>query len=152
LLPVFFRNEVRGAASGFEIAPVWNAATGLRLKGAYSFLNLDFETAPGSGDQSTVTQIEGSSPRHQLVIQSLLDLPRRWELDAAYRYVSELSYAQGDGYHTADVQVSWEASENLRLSFTARNLFDANHVEFRSSPEPNIGVRRSLLVSFTYQN
>jgi hypothetical protein len=134
---VLFRNRVEGKTSGFEIAPVWTAASFLRLKGAYSFLNIDLDKEPGSGDQSTVTQIEGSSPRHQLVLQSFLELPRDLELDLTYRYVSELPYRMVDDYHAADVQLSWAASEHLRLSFVGRNLLDANHVEFTSDPGPN---------------
>ncbi|HEY7820467.1 MAG TPA: TonB-dependent receptor plug domain-containing protein, partial [Vicinamibacteria bacterium] len=117
LLPVLFRNRVLGSNGGIEIAPVWTAASWLRLNGAYSYLNLGFETEPGSGDQSTVTQIEGSSPSHQIVAQSLLQLPRDVELDFIYRFVSELPYREADAYHTADVQVSWAASERVRLSF-----------------------------------
>jgi iron complex outermembrane receptor protein len=152
LLPVLFRNRVLGSTSGFEIAPVWTAASWLRLKGSYSYLNLDFETEPGSGDQSTAVQIEGSSPRHQIVAQSLLELPRDLELDVAYRFVSELAYRRADAYHTADVQLSWSASDRLRLSLVGRNLFDADHVEFTSDPGPNVGVRRAFYANVTIRH
>ena len=152
LLPVLFRNRAMGTTSGFEVAPVWTAASWLRLKGAYSFLDLDLETEPGSGDQSTVTQTEGSSPRHQVVVQSLLELTSEMELDFTYRYVSELPYRMADSYHTADIQVSWAASERLRLSFVGQNLFDANHVEFTSDPGPNVGIRRSFYAALTFRH
>jgi outer membrane receptor protein involved in Fe transport len=152
LLPVLFRNRALGTTSGFEVAPVWTAASWLRLKGSYSFLELDLETEPGSGDQSTVTQTEGSSPRHQVVVQSLLELTSEMELDFTYRYVSELPYRMADSYHTADVQVSWAASESLRLSFAGQNLFDANHVEFTSDPGPNVGIRRSFYANLTFRH
>jgi iron complex outermembrane recepter protein len=152
LLPVLFRNRVEGSSSGFELAPVWTAASWLRLKGAYSFLNLEFDEEAGSGDQSTVTQIEGSSPRHQIVAQSLLELPSGVELDVIYRYVSELPYRMADAYHTADIHVSWAASERLRLSFVGWNLFDAEHVEFTSDPGPSVGVRRSFYANVTFRN
>jgi len=152
VLPVRFRNHVRGASSGFEIAPVWTAAEWLRLKGAYSFLDLDFDTEAGSGDASTVAQIEGSSPRHQVVVQSQIELPSDLELDLVYRYVSELPHRRVEAYHTADVHVSWAVSEKLRLSFVGRNLLDADHVEFTSDPGPNVGIRRSLAVNLTFRN
>jgi iron complex outermembrane receptor protein len=152
LLPVLFRNRVLGSTSGFEIAPIWTAASWLRVKGSYSYLNLDFETGPGSGDQSTVTQIEGSSPGHQIVAESLLELPREVELDVIYRFVSELPYRMADAYHTADVRLSWSASESLVLSFVGRNLFDANHAEFTSDPGPSVGVRRSFYANVTFRN
>jgi iron complex outermembrane receptor protein len=152
VLPVLFRNQVFGAASGFEIAPVWTAADWIRLKGAYSFLDLDFEAEPESGDSSTAMQIEGSSPRHQVVVQSLIELPGDLELDLAYRYVSELPYRRVEAYHTADVNVSWAASEKLRLSFLGRSLLDADHVEFTSDPGPNVGIRRSFAFNLTFRN
>jgi iron complex outermembrane receptor protein len=152
LLPVLFRNRVMGSTGGFEIAPVWTAASWLRLKGAYSYLHLDFETEPGSGDQSTVAQIEGSSPGHQIVAQSLMELPRELELDFTYRFVSDLPYRMADAYHTADLRLSWSASESLVLSFVGRNLFDANHVEFTSDPGPNVGIRRSFYANVTFRN
>jgi iron complex outermembrane receptor protein len=151
LLPVFFRNMVQGSTRGFEIAPLWTATPWLRLKGAYSYLHLDFETDPGSGDQSTVQQIEGSSPTHQVMVQSLLELARKVELDVSYRYVSQLSYRMAPSYHTADLHLGWSVSDRLTLALVGRNLFDANHVEFTSEPGPNVGVRRSFYVRATFR-
>ena len=140
LLPVLFRNRVMGSTGGFEIAPVWTAASWLRLKGAYSYLHLDFETEPGSGDQSTVAQIEGSSPGHQIVAQSLMELPRELELDFTYRFVSDLPYRMADAYHTADLRLSWSASESLVLSFVGRNLASEREVQMPLVRTPVGGV------------
>ena len=73
-----------------------------------------------------------------------MELPREVELDVTYRFVSELPYRMADAYHTADIHLSWAASDHLRLSLVGRNLFDANHVEFTSDPGPSVGVRQKL--------
>ncbi|MGH9332990.1 MAG: TonB-dependent receptor plug domain-containing protein, partial [Vicinamibacteria bacterium] len=149
VLPVLFANQLQGTSSGFEIAPVWNPRPWLRLKGAYSLLDLQMETEPGSADASTVRQIEGSSPRHQVVLQSFLQLPRSFELDLTYRYVSALSSRMTDSYNTMDLRWSWAATESLELSFAGQNLFNAHHREFTSDPGPPVEVRRSFYAKIT---
>lgn len=150
VLPILLRNLVRGTTSGFEIAPAWSPNPRWRLRGSYSYLHLDFENEPGSADASTVASIEGSSPSHQLVVRSFLELPRDVELDMTYRYVSSLASPMIDAYHAADVHVSWGVTPNVALSLVGRNLLEPEHLEFESDAGPNVGIRRTVFAGITF--
>ena len=56
---------------------------------------MQLENKPGSNDPTSVPSYEGSSPRHQVVIQSLVNLPKKLEFDQTYRYVSALPAQTG---------------------------------------------------------
>ena len=95
VLPLLFRNGLKGETRGVEIAPIWDATERLRLGGSYSFLNLNTRLKPGSIDLSTVGQTEGASPAHMLTLQSFARLPKNFELDLTLRYVSALQQSEG---------------------------------------------------------
>jgi hypothetical protein len=50
-----------------------------------------------SNDASTVRQLEGDSPRHKVVVQSLLNLPGDFVIDLTYRYVSAVNKPEDTG-------------------------------------------------------
>jgi two-component system response regulator len=56
----------------------------------YSYLSMGLRDAPGfAGDTGNILRsYQGSSPRHVGNVQSRFDLPKRFELDLDYRYVS----------------------------------------------------------------
>jgi iron complex outermembrane receptor protein len=82
---------------------------------------------------------DGATPRHQLVLASYLSLPGDFELDAQFRRLSDLrrlpqiSNGTGiSGYSELDVQLSWQASRQMRVSLVGQNLLHDHHVEFGS--------------------
>src|SRR5207245_11604400 len=91
VIPFSLRNGLYGSTSGFEIAPDWRPLTWWRLDGSYAYLHMDLRTKPGSLDTSTVPSTEGSSPHHQVVVQSSLELPKSLEFSQTYRYVRDLT-------------------------------------------------------------
>jgi iron complex outermembrane receptor protein len=143
LLSVPFANGIEGTTDGFEVAPQWSPADSWRLKGSYSYLNLSLKTKPGFSDVEGVIKTEGSSPRHQVVAQSTLDLPRDFELDKTYRYVSALPGRSIPAYSTMDVRLGWRFNR-FEFSAVGQNLFQPHHPEFNSDPPPNVQVRRSI--------
>src|SRR6266849_265758 len=103
VVPFFFRNGMLGTTTGVEIAPDWTPTRWWRLRGSYSYLHIDLKARAGSPDRTTASSTEGSSPHHQVVIQSSLDLPKNLEFDQTYRYVSALPAQMVGGYGTAGV-------------------------------------------------
>jgi iron complex outermembrane receptor protein len=77
---------------------------------------MDLKKNAGSLDASSVGSAEGSSPHHQVVIQSFLDLPGNLEFGQTFRYVSALPAQRVGSYSTADVRLGWRFSRNLDLS------------------------------------
>jgi iron complex outermembrane recepter protein len=136
-------NGIKGTTNGGEIAPDWKATRWLELKGSYSYTSLDLRNKLGNTDIATVLTDEGSSPRHQVVVQSLFNLPMGFELDPTYRYVSALPALSVKAYTTMDVRLGWHLTRNLQLSLVGQNLFQPEHVEFNGDPSALIGIKRS---------
>jgi iron complex outermembrane receptor protein len=150
LLPAQFRNGLLGASTGVEIAPEWRPASFWRLRGSYSYLNLDLKKAPGSGDIGTAPIIIGSSPQHQALIQSGFDLAKTLQLDLTYRYVSGLPAELVPAYSSGDVRLGWRLSRQLELSFVGRNLLQPSHAESSGDPGPLVAIRRSAYLRLTW--
>jgi iron complex outermembrane receptor protein len=151
IVPFFFGNGLMGDTAGFEIAPDWTPTSRWRLRGSYSYLYMDLSTRAGSLDPSTVTSTEGSSPHHQGMIQSSLDLPRRLEFDQTLRYESDLPAQQVRAYTTADVRFSWHATPSLDLSVVGQNLLQPQHAEFGGDPGGLVGIKRTVYAKITWQ-
>ena len=151
VVPLYFRNGLMGNTSGFEIAPDWTPTRWWRLRGSYSFLHIDLNHDSGSQDISTASSIQGSSPHHQVAIQSSLDLPKKLEVDQTFRYVSALPAQQVAAYTTSDVQFSWQATRSLNLSVVGQNLFQPHHAESGGDLGSLVGMRRSAYVKLTWQ-
>jgi iron complex outermembrane receptor protein len=151
VVPFFFRNGLLGNTAGFEIAPDWTPTSRWRLRGSYSYLYIELTTKTGSQGPSTVTSTEGSSPHHQVMIQSSLDLPKRLEFDQTLRYVSNLPAQQVRAYATADVRFSWHATRSLDLSVVGENLLQPQHAEFGGDPGGLVGIKRTAYAKITWQ-
>src|SRR5713101_2338024 len=151
VVPFFFRNGLLGKTSGFEIAPDWTPNGRWRLRGSYSYLYMDLKKHSGSVDTTTAGSTEGSSPHHQIMVQSSFDLPKKLEFDQTFRYVSALPAQRVGAYGTADVRFSWRASRSLELSVVGQNLFQPHHAEFGGDPGSLVGMRRSAYAKITWQ-
>ncbi len=151
LVPVFFGNELRGRTKGVELAPTWNASSWLRFKAAYSYLAIELVSRPGHNDPTTIGQVEGSSPKHRFMLQSLVDLPRGMEVNVVYRKVGGLPSQDAPAYDTADLGFTWDGSARWSFSVVGRNLLDAHHKEFGSDGGSDVEVRRSYYARVTFR-
>ena len=151
VFPLYFGNGLLGNTRGFEIAPDWTPNRWWRLRGSYSYLHIDLNEKSGSQDTSTAGSVQGSSPHHQVAIQSSLDLPKKLGFDQTFRYVSALPAQQVEAYATADVQFSWRATRSLSFSVVGQNLFQPHHAESAGDPGSLVGIRRSAYVKITWQ-
>ena len=152
VIPFFFRNGLLGHTGGFEIAPDWTPTRIWRLRGSYSYLHIDLGKKAGSLDTSNANSTQGSSPHHQVAIQSSLDLPKKLEFDQTFRYVSSLPAQLVGAYTTADVRFSWHATRSLDVSVVGENLFQPHHAEFGGDPGPLVGIKRSAYIKLTWQS
>jgi iron complex outermembrane recepter protein len=152
VIPFFFRNGLLGHTAGFEIAPDWTPTRTWRLRGSYSYLHIDLDKRASSLDTSSANSTEGSSPHHQIAIESSLDLPKKLEFDQTFRYVSSLPAQLVGAYTTADVRFDWHATRSLDVSVVGQNLFQPHHAEFGGDPGPLVGIERSAYVKLTWQS
>ena len=152
VVPLFLRNGLLGSTSGVEIEPDWRPTHWWRLTGSYSYLHMDLKKEASSLDSSTASSTEGSSPHHQVVVQSSLDLPKNLEFDQTYRYVSALPAKQVGSYGTADLQLAWHPTQHISFSIVGQNLLQPHHPEFAGDPGPLVGIRRSVYARITWRS
>ena len=150
LLPAQFRNDLYGFTKGGEIAPEWRPTQRWRLRGSYSYLQMDLKQAAslvvGAGPASVV----GSSPRHEVTVDSGFDLTRKLQVDLYYRYVSALPAVSAPDYSTGDARFAWRVLRRLEFSVVGRNLFQPYHVEYAADPGPPVAIRRSVYASLAW--
>ena len=90
LIAAQFRNDFYGTTAGGEIAPEFRPTDRWRLRGSYSYLNMNLSKVPGTPPGNTPQSEEESSPRHQVTVQSSFDITKKLQLDLIYRYVGAL--------------------------------------------------------------
>jgi iron complex outermembrane receptor protein len=154
--PVFitlpYVNGIEGHTIGAEIAPDWQITSWWQVRGSYSFLHMALKDEPGFTDTGNVlSSYAGSSPSHAMVFQSLLNLPKRFEIDMKYRYLSALPAQGVKAYGTGDARLGWHAMENLELSVVGENLFQPQHAEFGGDPGPLVEIERSVFGEVTWR-
>jgi iron complex outermembrane recepter protein len=143
VMPSFRGNGLLGNTSGLEVAPEWRPTRWWRLASSYSYLHMELTTRRSSLDTKTVNSVEGSSPRHQVMMQSFVDLPKDLEFNLAGRYISGLPAQGVSSYATADVEVSWHPTKHFSFSVLGQNLVQPHHAEFGTDPGPLVGIKRS---------
>jgi iron complex outermembrane receptor protein len=143
-------NALKGHTSGGEITPEWKPVTWWQIKGSYSYLHLYVHDKPGFTDNQNTVSDNGSSPHHQFTVQSFLNLPKRIEIDATYRYVSSLPAQKIKAYKTGDFRVGWRPSNNWDLSVIGRNIMQGQHAEFGSDVNTIVGIKRNIYARITW--
>ena len=151
LLPAQFGNGLLGTTSGGEVAPEWKPTRWWRLRGSYSYLQMELKRAPNSLDVGTIPGIEGSSPQHQVSVQSGFDLSKSVNLDLDYRYISALPGQLVPSYSTADARIAWQMNEHFQVSVAGRNLLQPHHPEFAGDPGPLVEIKRSVYGQITWK-
>jgi hypothetical protein len=150
-----YTNQISGSASGFEIAPQVAIGSAWRLNLAYSFLNSDFQAAgPTSNISSTgsVSTYDRSSPKHQVVLQSMVDLPLKFQFDQTYRFISALPAQKVPAYQTADLHLSRPLGGNFLIEGVGQNLFQPHHYEWGTgdTSQPLVGIYRAGYIRLSF--
>jgi iron complex outermembrane receptor protein len=154
-------NATEGDTTGVEVAPDWKPADWWELKGSYSYLHLyvhDKAGVAGSSNSMVTASDNGSSPHHEVEAESLFNLPRKFEFDMTYRFVSGLpaqtstpAGSSVDAYSTGDTRLGWHPTAAFDISFVGQNLFQPQHAEFGGDDGPLVGVRRSYYAKLTWK-
>ena len=146
-----YANGIQGHTIGAELAPDWKINSRWQLRGSYSYLHMSLRDSPGFTDVGNLLgNYLGSSPRQMLSIQSLVNLPKRFELDLLYRYVSALPAQAVPAYQTADVRCGWRFAEHMEFSVVGQNLLQPSHPEFGGDPGPLVGIKRGAYAKLVW--
>ncbi|MCH7866910.1 MAG: TonB-dependent receptor [Myxococcales bacterium] len=148
-----YTNHGSGVAWGFEffarvqvledhaiVKKWWIDAT-------YSYIDVDADRDAGNhignlldGEGNPIGRDEEqdrgrTESHHTIGLRSHMNFPYDVEFDTAYWYVSKVAMVGKQkvaGYHRFDLRTAWRPSENVEVSFTVENLFDAGHDEWNS--------------------
>jgi iron complex outermembrane receptor protein len=145
-----YANGVKGSSYGVEVAPTWRPLPSWQVRGFYSYLRIDASNRPGNMDTTAVATYEGSSPRHQVQVQSMLDLRGRLELDATVRRVDSLPARRVQAYTSADVRLGWHMTDSVQAAVSGTNLLSASHAEFGHDPGPTVRIRRGFAINVVW--
>jgi iron complex outermembrane receptor protein len=150
--PFVRSNGLLGHTSGVEITPDWKPTSWWRLKGSYSYLYMDLSRDSSSLDTTTVNSTEGSSPHHEVMMQSFLNLPEGLELNLKGRYISALPAQNVGSYGTGDAGVGWHPAGRISFSIVGQNLVQPHHPEFGSDPGTLVGIQRGVYAKITWRS
>ena len=142
-------NAIDGTTRGVEVAPDWRISNRLRLRGSYSYLNVDL--TPRMAGLRFALPVFLGAPRHHVTVQGLASLARGIEVDPIYRYVSAREGQGIAAYHAFDLRVAVPLAGGFALSLAGQNLFDAQHAEWAREPGPTVEIRRSAYVRLTWR-
>ncbi len=123
------QNKNRAESWGAELSGVFRATDWWRLRGGYTFFNREVWRAEGGLDLNR-GRAEGNDPENQFVLQSMMNLPRGFELDFTARYVDSLPAPHVPAYFAFDARLGWKLNEHLEISVVGQNLWDNRHPEF----------------------
>ena len=150
LLPAQFQNDLYGTTYGGEIAPEWQPAKFWSLRGSYSFLRMSLKQALTTSLALGPSSDQGSSPQHEVSLDSAFDISPKLQLDLIYRFVSALPYQSVSAYSTGDVRIGYRMNRHLGFSLVGENLFQPSHVEYIGDPGGPVGIRRSVYASLSW--
>jgi iron complex outermembrane receptor protein len=137
--PLFrFGNGNNAVTYGVEIA--WNMyiLNWWRLRGGFTYLHETF------GDPTPLTYnksylLEAVDPEAQVLLQSIMNLPKNFQLDVVGRYVADLPASltskEVPAYADVDVRIAW-VHKRFTFSVAGKNLANDTHVEFGSARLP----------------
>lgn len=149
-IPITFGNGVKGDSYGVELSVTNQLTSWWTLKGGYTFFKKNLSLKPESEDANKATA-ESDDPQHQLVIQSNVQLPGRFEIGTVVRYIDKLPKPYVPSYFGVDMRVGWMLSKAIELNLVAQNLLDKRHPEFiPASPSPR-EIERSVYGKVTFR-
>jgi iron complex outermembrane receptor protein len=137
-VPLVLANSQRAESWGFELSGSFQAMDWWRLRGGYTYFSkrlwaTSAKVAPLSAD------FEGVDPRHQCLLQSMMNLPRHLQLDLVARYADQLPGSSFTtripAYFTFDVRLAWQY-KRFEISMVGQNLAKDNHIETGRSQIP----------------
>jgi iron complex outermembrane receptor protein len=139
IVPILNKNLTDGVAKGGEASITFTPHRSWRLVANYTYVLLTLE--PKGQDLNRSILFAGSTPRNQVEVQSFLDLPASFQLDAFFRYASALPASSAlvagedtPAYATVDLRAAWRWGR-LELSVVGRNLAQSHHREFPGGTE-----------------
>jgi iron complex outermembrane receptor protein len=134
IIPILNQNLNRGRSQGGEVLVEWQPVDAWHLSASYSAVDLELESA--GLDLNRGVWLDGSTPRGQVSLRSLLTL-QRFDVDAHFRHHTRIRRLPLDpastgfeAYSSLDLRLGWRATPQWEFSLVGQNLLDSAHLEF----------------------
>jgi iron complex outermembrane recepter protein len=145
--PAFFPtttgNGQKGESYGAELTADYRPSSWWRVRLGYTELRVRIRPDSGSTDRSFGSN-ESHDPERWITVRPSLDLPRDWQADATYRYVSRIENDGVPGYSELDVRLAWQPLARLELSIVGQSLLNKRHAEFGNVSPITALTRREI--------
>lgn len=148
VFPIVNQNLTDGRSQGLEILVTYSPLPAWRWSASYSYVDLSLD--PRGADLNRGRFLEDATPRHQVGLRSFLDLPAGFELDALFRYSSDIvrnpEVVSGpgiDAYAELDLRIGWRGWRRMELALVGQNLLHRRHIEF-GTPQARGEIERSV--------
>jgi iron complex outermembrane receptor protein len=129
-----FNNLGEAEVYGAELSLIWQAASNWRLRGAYSYSQVNL-----SGP--VFLQDEENTPHNMAQFQSFLNIIDDLEFNAAAYFVDRVEGQNASNYTRLDLGLTWRVSPTFDLAVWVQNLLEPRHNEFSA-----LQVERSAYV------
>lgn len=132
--PVVFGNDLAATSWGVELSTNFLLADWWRLRGGFTYLNKEFEIESEVVYPGTEL-IEGIDPASQILLQSNMDIGRRWKLDLIGRYTDELPAVEVTqlpsvpSYFALNARIAYEWNQ-FTFILAGQNLLEKENREF----------------------
>ncbi|MDD5712092.1 MAG: TonB-dependent receptor, partial [Smithellaceae bacterium] len=140
IVPYIGDHKLMAKTYGGEISAELRPFAWWRLSASHAVFHLQVFKDADSTDPRNINDAARFSPRHQTVLRSYMDLPGNVNLDAMFRYVSEIPPLNVPSYYSLDARLAWKARPDLELSVVGQNLLDKEHPENNPDSEVPRGV------------
>ena len=125
-IPFYLTNQLRAEAYGGEIALEWRLNRFARLKTYYAYLEFDLDLSEMDQLIRDFSQVTEEDPKHEICVQSFLDLTDRIEFNTRCRYMGELSKERENSHFILDAQLRYKISKNSDFYLYGKNLTGSN--------------------------
>ena len=152
VLPTITASKIRGETRGAELSLTTQVSKTWKVVSGYTLFSIHLHTASDSGDDSTVPDTEGGSPRQQFQIRSFWDASRKLACDTAFYLTSRLPGPEVPSVARLDFNLIWHLTPKWDLTAGGQNLLDRRHFEFGSGDLVNAApVSRNLFTKLTWR-
>ena len=145
-------NALSATTQGLELAADWHVLPQWRLQLSGNLLHLAADRNGDPANDADAATLERSSPRHQWVLRSALDLAGGHQIDVLVRRVGARASMDIPAYTGWDLRWAWRVQRGLELSVVGENLL-GTHAESNSDPLPSqrLQVPRAAYVKLRWQ-
>jgi iron complex outermembrane receptor protein len=148
--PLIFGNGQKGESYGAELTADYRVTNWWRLRAGHTELRVHIRPDEGSTDTSH-GKAEAADSNHYFTLRSSFDLPKHFEFDPAFRYVSRITnpLAAVPGYSELDLRLAWKPKPKVELSVVGQNLLHDHHAEYGVLPTLQ-EIKRTVFVRITF--